>query len=208
MAEIIHFLKSFKLIEVLSLTIAFIAIVISLISYVNDNKKNLRELRLSKLEELIELNIYFLTYYESLFDISEIRNKVIFSGEISLQSIFLEDIEGDKAAKSLIEIIGINNFVNKLSRFNVLANSYLPNGELKLKCLSLVELNANLFKYAIFKDYKVRQTHPKFPLKKVYFNYIEEVEKDLITEMKLGYKSFKDSEREKYYPTFKKEMNI
>ena len=208
MTEITNLLKSFTLTEGLTLTIAFIAIIISLLSYVNDNKKNRRELRISKLEELVELNIYFLNYYQALLDIAEIRDKVKFPNEINIQSLLYKDIEGDNAAATLIENIGMNNFEDKLSKFNVLANSYLPKGELKLKCLSLVELNANLFNYTIFKDYNVRNTHPKFPSKKVYFDYIEEVEKNLIAEMKLGYESVKDSEREKYYPKFKKEMNI
>ena len=77
-----------------------------------------------------------------------------------------------------------------------------------LKCLSIVELNANLYNYAIYKTLQVRESYTKFPLKNDYFDYIEEIEKQIIAEMNLGYESAKDKDREQYYPTFRKDLKI
>ncbi|RTY85828.1 hypothetical protein [Flavobacterium sp. GT3R68] len=201
------FFASFTFIEGITITIALIAILISLISLFNDNKKNRRELRISKLEEMLEINLYFLTYYQYLIDIVEKREKIFENGKKGID-ILVDEVTADQDATEFLEIVGKTNFDRNLMRFNVLANSYLPNGELKLKCLSLVELIANLYNYSVYKVYEVRKTHPKFPLRKVYFDYIEEVEKELISEMKLGYESSKDIKRIEYYQTFKKELNI
>lgn len=204
----IEFFKQFTVTEGITITISIIAILFTALSYVNDNKKNRRELRIAKLEELLELNIFFLNNYDFLLEIASYRDKIKFPGQITLESVLNNENFGDKESDLFLEIVGANNFDKNLVRFNVLANAYLPNSELKLKCLSLVELNANLYNYAVYKTLQVRETYPKFPIKKDYFDYIEDIEKEITTEMNLGYESYKDKDREKYNPIFRKDLGI
>lgn len=202
------FFASFTLNEGITLTISLIAIGISLLTFFNDNKKNRRELRISKLEEILEMNIYFLNHYSFLLEIVEFRDNVKFNQESNSMSVIDSDIRGDLLSKEFLDIVGLNNFDKNLTRLNVLANSYLPKDELKYKCISIVDLIANLYNYTVYKIYEVRTNYPKFPTKEDYFDYIEELEKDLIAEMKLGYESAKDMDRINYLPNFKKDLKI
>ncbi len=103
----------------------------------------------------------------------------------------------------------IELFREKSPRLVMLANSYLPNTELKNRVISVGGLVTSLIECPIFDNYEqTKQIFPKYPAPLDFLRYIEDLENLLVKEMKLGYKGVNHDELITYKTKFQKDLNI
>lgn len=191
---------------ILSITATIISIVSIFITLKNDK----RQIRINKLEELLEINLYLLYHYDILNEIFElqtiIRNPHLLKKDSNISSMVEEE---NKLISSFIENTGKDTLTNKIIRLEVLSRSYLPNNNLKFRVISLGEMYSNLLLATIFKDYEgTKNNYSSYPKLIDLFNYVEKIENDIISEMKLGYKTITSEKVELYRLKLKKDLKI
>ena len=191
---------SIDIIKIFQYLIPVIALFISIASLYIATKNAKRQIRVSKLEELIE-NISFLSgYYPGLFwllnDLKEKKRN-------------FKDIEEE--TRKFFDNVGKDNLQTKVFRARVLANSYLPNGELKARIMSMSVFLNTVYQTLQQNDYfYFNNAFPEgIPKIKDVMNVVETIEKGLIKEMNLGYRDINTTFLNKFYrTTFKKELKL
>lgn len=195
--------------NVLQIILPITALLISVFSLIISSKNNKRQIRVNKLEELLEINLFLLYHYEVLLEIYKIQCEIRKpNNKNGIEIMNLQKIE-DELIHGFFEIVGRNTFTNKLIRLEVLSRSYLPSTDAKLKILYLADLYLNLSSTTLFKDYeKTKVKYESYPDLDKIFEYVEDVENEIILQMKLGYKILSKKEFENYKNRFKKDLNI
>lgn len=202
--------KNIDLLEIAKIIVPSAAIIISIISLVKSNRNTKRQVRIGKLEEIIEYLQVFIVNYDFLYRIHQSqllfknapKNASVESLEHSL-NIYKEYV---KIFKSEVDM---DKLQDKNIRLRVLSNSYLPDKELKRKILSTVALMTNLVNCTIFENFEqAKRTFTKYPSPIDFVNYVDNIEKEILTEMNLGYKGTNIDQLEKYKRKFMSDLKI
>jgi len=207
-----HFTNNFTLVQGLTISFSIAAIIISFIGFRFSKRNARRQLRIGKLEEIIESVLMILDNYSALKFIFDLEQKI---RNPKIERTGLETMSWQSDKENYVlgfrKTTDVNKFREKLTRLSVLANSYLPNKRngVKYMILSVVDLTANLCQATIVDDFDCAiENYPKFPEPDFFFNYVEEIEKLVIEEMGLGYKSLEMKKVIEYKEKFKKALLI
>src|SRR5690606_19884490 len=95
-----------------------------------------------------------------------------------------------KQVEALNKITIEINLHEKLIRLSVLINAYLPNKHLRNKIRSLVSLYTSIAEATVNRNYNnTKGIFSNYPRPWILLPFVEQVQFDLIKEMKLGYTS-------------------
>jgi hypothetical protein len=190
-------IDSIKLFQFIIPSIALVASIISIYIATRNAK---RQIRVSKLEEMIETISFLSSYYPSIFwllnDLKENKRNV-------------KDIEEE--VTKFFESVGKETLQTKIFRVRVLANSYLPNGELKAKIISLTIFMSTIYLTVLRSDYfYFKNSYPEgIPEVNSIMDIVASIDEELIREMNLGYKNIDVKTLDKYYKgQFRKELGL
>lgn len=182
------FTQNFTLIEGFTITISTIAIIISIISFYNTAARDRRQIRINKIEEMVEIVILIIGNYASFDDLFFLQQKIKYTEETSEKNVLLK-----KEKKHIAAVTLISNQIKlreKLTRLNVLANSYLPNSELKNRVRFLVSLISSIYETTVNQNYELTKSIFKtYPRAWTLLPFVEKLQLELSAEMKLGYES-------------------
>lgn len=197
-------------IEISKLVVPAFAIMISIISLIKTNRNTRRQVRIGKLEEIIECLQFFIIHYRQLMRIHKQQCAFKFAEPHYTK----DEVNGMFEEYKLLvnefkEEVNMDKFQEKTARLRVLANSYLPDSELKLKIVSLVTLITNLINCTIYQNFaSSREIYPIYPKGLDFMQYIQNVENEILKEMNLGYKGITLEKVEAYKDKFKKDLKI
>lgn len=199
-----------ELVEIAKVILPAGAIIISVISLVKTNRNTKRQIRVAKIENIIECLRMFMSNYSLLHLIYQ-RQHLYKNSPPNSEKYQIEDLKADYL--KAVEVFNKNSDVEILRengpRLAMLANSYLPEKELKMKIMSLVGLMTSLIECTIFENYEeTRKLFPKYPGILDFFKYIEQIEIELIQEMNLGYKGVKFEDLMAYKNKFLNDLKI
>ena len=202
--EIIEsFTKNFTLIEGTTITISLLAILISILTYYNNASRDRRQLRANKIEEMIETVILIIDcygYFDDLFCLQQ-------SMRLGSDADGLNERE-KKTIDVLRQISDEIKLRDKIIRLNVLANTYLPNNDLKNRVRSLVSIISTIHEPTVNKNYEQTKTiYKTYPRAWTLLPFVQKLQVDLTKEMKLGYESDMFSHNS-YHETFFKELKL
>lgn len=195
---IISIINQIDWIEIFKIGVPVVAAISSIISIIIVKRNLKKQLRISKLEELIELVKFLSQNYYVIFYLYKAADRYfVTNGDEDASEAYSQHISRVR------EYLNYDKVIAKLTRVDVLANSYLPNAKLKYEILCLYDLIWNISddayglsftrQYENFKDgYPEIQT-----VNKVCAN----IEKDLIEEMGLGYKGINGDNFKSYRDT-------
>ncbi|KQS93003.1 hypothetical protein [Chryseobacterium sp. Leaf394] len=196
------------IIEIVKLILPIIAILISIAAVFVSHKNIKKQIRVSKLEEMLEilnmLRVYYRTAYLYSNDLR--NNEKYLDGKLinSDWSIINNHID------EFLSNIKKETIESKTARLYVLANSYLPKNDLKLKVISINQLYSDLF-YTLFYKRLSRlkdKYNGDFPKPDKIYNILNKIEKDIVKEMKVGFDTVTFKEYEDYFlKIFIKECN-
>ena len=189
--------------DYLTYTISIIAIVISIIAYIQNRKNSKRQLRIGRIEEILEITHILSMNFHYFYD------------TFSLKEFVLTDLKEEEDEKkylkqttALIKISKEIELQNKLSRLYVLHNSYLPKKELKDKIGVFIAVYTSIAASTITQPIrKADLPFSKFPKPWEFLEFTQEIQNDLIKEMKLGYKE-NISQINSYDNKFKERFNL
>lgn len=195
--------------ELAKIILPTVAIVISVISLIKSNRNTKRQIRVSKIEEIIECIRMFMSDYYLLYTIYQRQS-------LYKNSVYLDNSKVEQLRQSYLEAVEVFNkntnmemLREKPPRLVMLANSYLPDRELKKKVLSIAGMLTSLIQCTIYGDYEdTSKIFPKYPLPLVFLKYIEDLEISLVKEMSLGYKGVKFEDLMLYQNKFLKDLKI
>lgn len=193
------------IIEIIKLILPIIAILISIAAVFISHKNVKKQIRVSKLEEILEILNMLRGYYKTAYLYSNDlkKNEKYLDGKLTTHNWSIINHHIDDFLSNVKE----ETIQAKTARLYVLANSYLPKNDLKLKVISVNELYSDLF-YTLFykKLSRLKEKYDgDFPKPGKIFDILNEVEKEIVKEMKLGfdtitYKEYEDD----FQNTFKK----
>ena len=196
--------------KLIPIVLPIAAVIISVLSLILTLRNNRRQIRIAKLEELLEINLFLLYHYEVLLDIFNIQTEIRQPTQkrTGMEAMALQE-EENQQIKAFFEMVGQNTYILKLMRLEVLTRSYLPNTKVKFQILSLADMYSHLSLASLYKQYDDTKTaFEKYPEVDVLFEYSEKIEIGIIKEMKLGYRSMKANEIEKYRGKLKSDLEI
>jgi len=183
--------------------LSILAMIISTLALVQNSRSSKRGLRIEKIEEMLEITHTLNANYQYFEDTH------VFKMDLWLDPEKKE--EQDKYLKQSQVLKDIADDINVrkiLSRLYILNSSYLPKSTLKSKVGELVAIYTCLCESTVVNPTKiVALPYNEFPKKWEIFEFIEEIQSDLIKEMKLGY-SKSASESYKYTKEFKQRYNL
>ena len=167
------------IIEYSKIILPIIAIGISIFSIVLSKKNFKRQIRIAKLEELLENFFYVCTHYwhfrillENLKDILNEDGSISKERVKSMTNSYKKDVEILRE-KEIFEKVAI-----KSNRVGILANSYLPNGTLKLKIISTCKLINEMIDSLDSENLiPINSFSEKLPSRSAFARIIEEIEK-------------------------------
>lgn len=174
--------------KIITILISVAAIVLSIISIEKNNRNNKRTIRVNRLEEINEILYFYNTYYDHLFwlntDLKKIQNDK-------------QKNDIDKVHEKIDDFLKITGekFSSNRARLNTIADSYLPNKSktnLKLRILNLNEYFGRLFLMLINKRHYLNDE--KIASSGNVKKLIRQINIDIISEMKLGYKGLSNEE--------------
>jgi hypothetical protein len=159
---------------------------------------------------MIEGLHFFVNNYKPLLNIyqKQIKYKLADKNEDKLQ---FENLENDykKSVQRFLQNISMEKFQEKTARMSVLSNCYLPDNEVKFKSLSVVTLITNLVNCTILGTFESSvNLFPKYPKPLDFILYIDELEADILKEMKLGYKGTRIKTLHEYNVKFMADLKI
>ncbi|MFY0482103.1 hypothetical protein ACI6PS_05810 [Flavobacterium sp. PLA-1-15] len=202
-----EFFQTFTLNEGLTITIAILALAISVISYFNTSNRDKRQLRIGRIEEIIEIIHVLIGNYRYFDDTFFLQEKIRKGIEIESKKIELINLE--KRQVDLLQ--NISNEINlqeKLIRMTVIVNAYLPENKLRNKLRTLVTLYTSLAEATLNRKYDdTKVIFSVYPRPWIILPFIEEIQTELIKEMKLGYDNNIYGENP-FDEEFKKKMNL
>lgn len=176
-----------NIIEIVKLILPIIAILISIAAVFVSHKNIKKQIRVSKLEEMLEilnmLRIYYRTAYLYSNDLR--NNEKYLDGKLINSDWSTINNHIDEFLSNIKE----ETIESKTARLYVLANSYLPKNDLKLKVISINQLYSDLF-YTLFYKRLSRlkdKYNGDFPKPDKIYNILYKIEKDIVKEMKLGF---------------------
>ncbi len=188
----------------LTLVIAGLAVVISLYTIYITNKNLKKEIRINKIEELLEILITLKLDYHSIFMVYQLM--VTYRKSEGSMILKVSD-EHKKKLEKLEEKLSYEQLTKAITRFQILSNSYLPNGDLKNDIYCIYDLFWKIVEDAYNRNGVPTSTaYPEgCPNPNVVNVICEDIERKLIEEMGLGYKGAKwDVLREHRNKKFKK----
>jgi len=186
------------------------AVIISVVSLVKSNRNTKRQIRIVKIEEIIECLRMFMSDYYLLHLIYQ-RQSLYENAPANSEKFQLDHLKDDylEAVKVFNKNTNIEVFREKSPRLVMLANSYLPDKELKKKVLSVAGMVTALIQCTIFDNYTdTSKIFPKYPSPLNFLKYIEALECQLVKEMKMGYTSIKFEDLMIYQSKFLKDLKI
>ena len=187
-----------------------IAIVISVISLLKTNENTKREITIGKLEEMIEGFHFFVNNYKPLLNIYQKQIKYKLADK-NADKLEFENLENDykQSVYRFRQNISMEKFQEKTARMSVLSNCYLPDNEVKFKSLSVVTLITNLVNCTILGTFESSvNLFPKYPKPLDFMLYIDELEADILKEMKLGFKGTRIKTLYEYNVKFMEDLKI
>lgn len=196
MTQIVEYLKN--ILPIIAIGISFYSLVVS--------KKNFkRQIRIAKLEEMLECFYYLCTFYSHfrilIEDLKEINND-----KLSKEILQEKNNHYKKRVDYLNEKEVFEKIIIKSNRIGLLSNSYLPNGNLKLKINSTSRFISTMAESIRSNDLCALDSFStQLPSRTKFASLIEKIEKDIIETMNLGYKSQKWEDLNNYY---KKQFKI
>lgn len=197
------------IIEIIKVILPVIAILISIAAVFVSHKNVKKQIRVSKLEEMLEILNMLRGYYKTAYLYSNDlkNNEGYLDGKLTSRDWLLINHHIDEFLSNVKE----ETIQTKTARLYVLANSYLPKNELKLKVISVNQLYSDLF-YTLFykKLSRLKEKYDgDFPKPGKVLHILNEVEKEIVKEMKLGFDTITFEEYEVYFKsTFKKNLKV
>lgn len=199
-----------EIIEFAKILLPAAAIIISVISLVKSNRNTKRQIRIGKIEEMIECLRMFIGDYYLLHLIYQ-RQYLYKNTPKNANENQIKHLKDDylKAVEVFNKNANIEVFREKTPRLVMLANSYLPNAELKKRVISIGGLITSLIECTIFDNYEdTKQIFPKYPAPLDFLKYIEDLETLLVKEMKLGHNALSHDDLMTYQTKFRQDLNI
>lgn len=193
------------IIEIIKLILPIIAILISIAAVFISHKNVKKQIRVSKLEEILEILNMLRGYYKTAYLYSNDlkNNEKYLDGKLITREWSIVNHHIDDFLSNVKE----ETIQTKTARLYVLANSYLPKKDLKFKVISVNQLYSDLF-YTLFyrKLFRLKEKYDgDFPKPAKVFDILNEIEKEIVKEMKLGFDTITLREYEIYFQnTFKK----
>lgn len=195
-------------IETIKLILPVIAILISIAAVFVSHKNVKKQIRVSKIEEMLEILNLLRNYYQTAYlytnDIK--NNEKYLDGKLKSRDWNIINSYIDDFLSGVKE----ETIQTKTARLYVLANSYLPKNDLKLKVISVNQLYSDLFYTLFYKSLsRMKEKYDgDFPKPDKALDILNEVEKELIKEMNLGFQTVTFKEYEAYFQNkFKKRYN-
>lgn len=197
------------IIEVIKLILPIIAILISIAAVFVSHKNVKKQIRVNKLEEMLEILNMLRGYYKTAYLYSNDlkNNEEYLDGKLTGRDWLIINQNIDDFLSNVKE----ETIQIKTARLYVLANSYLPKKDLKLKVISVNQLYSDLF-YTLFykKLSRLKEKYDgDFPKPNKVLDILNEVEKEIVKEMNLGFDTITFKEYEVYFQsTFKKNLRV
>lgn len=197
-----------NIIEIIKLILPIIAILISIAAVFVSHKNVKKQIRVSRLEEMLEiLNLLRIYYNAAYFYANDLKNNEKYlDGKLTSR---IWDIINHNIDDFLLNVKE-ETIQTKTARLYVLANSYLPKKDLKLKVISVNQLYSDLFYTLFYKSIsRMKEKYDgAFPKPDKVLDILDEVEKEIVKEMKLGFETVTFKEYEAYFQNkFKKRYN-
>lgn len=179
------------------------AILFAGLSYFQTSKLDKRNLRISKLEEMLEILHVLCGNYKYFIDTLNFKQKTL-----QAENGICNNEEYQLQVRNLTKISQEIDLEKKLPRLYVLCNSYLPKKQLKEKIEILIVVFTCLVENTVVQSRnEVNLVFNNFPKCQDFMDFTEEIQNELIKEMKLGYKN-NISSRNTYEKQFKERYNL
>jgi hypothetical protein len=206
MSSITSFVQNFTLTEGLTISISLVAIIISIISFFKTASSDRRQIRINKIEEMVEIVILIMGDYH-IFDDLFLLQQVISITEDSIEKAVLQEKE-KRYIETLKNISDEIKLREKLIRLNVLANSYIPNGELKNRIRFFVSIISTIYEATVNQNYsQTKSIFRTYPRAWDLLKFVEKLQLQLGVEMQLGYESNFFNENQ-FHEKFMEELRI
>lgn len=198
--------------QIITWCISIGALTLSITTIIITRRNLKKQLRLIKLEEILEILHYLSGYYHSQLNMfNRLETKLLLLKEKKESPIFT--IEYKKYRDGFLEGIDREKITNKISRLKILSNAYLSNttrNNLKIRIHTLSDIYYKMYLFIYSEGtYVEKQDDAIIPNAEEMRHFIDNIENDVIMEMKLGYKAINEKKQEKYYQTqFKKDIKI
>lgn len=189
--------------HIITITLSLIAIIVSIISYFQNSTNQKRELRLEKLEQIIEI-LHALNLNYQYFEDTYLMKIDFLNNNLSAEKKTLYN----KQINELIKISKEIDLRKKLARLYVLNNSYLPKNNLQDKISVYISVYTSIGEHTLIKPFnKIEVPFNKFPKPWDILDFTEQILKELIKEMNLGYKN-NINYNHSYEKEFKQKYNL
>ena len=198
-----------NIIEVIKLILPIIAILISIAAVFVSHKNVKKQIRVSKIEEIIENLNMLRGYYKTAYLYSnDLKNyEKYLDGKLTTRDWLIVNRHIDEFLSNVKE----ETIQAKTARLYVLANSYLPKNNLKLKVISVNQLYSDLFYTLFYKKLSLlkEKYNGDFPEPDKILDILNQLEKEIVKEMNLGFDTITFKEYEAYFQsTFKKNLRV
>lgn len=199
-----------EILELLKIILPAGAIIISIISLTISNRNTRRQIRIGRIEEIIEYLRMYIPNYHILYIAyqHQVRYKNVLENSESGQ---IEHHKNNylEAVRVFKENNNVEALREKSSRLIMIANSYLPDKEIKKRVISIAGLINTLLQSTLYDHYDyTKKVYAEYPEPLVFFNYMIDLQNELIKEMKLGYKGLKFEDTLAYDKKFLKDLKI
>jgi len=198
-------IDSYKIIPVVASSIA-IFISIAAIFFTRQNLK--KQLRLGKLEEILEILNFLESYYRGLFFLFKYTEEKV---ELLAHGKELPEylLELSNSKDRFTKVFDYETLIRRVSRLNVLSKAYLPNTKnLKSKSLTIGDICFAMYSYVNQDgEFRTKSAYTIIPKPTEMKLLVAELEDQIISEMKLGYKYSGGRDYYKYYKNhFQKDL--
>lgn len=188
--------------KTISFTFSTIAIILSILSIIITRKNVKKQLRLNKLEEILEILYFIKGYYSTLFILFIDTESY---AQSKLNNTKLPDYPKDLSERKerFIENVSRETIINKISRLNILSNTYLPNKKnLKLRIHSISNTYYYMCLYIFTNgETPINEEYSLIPKRGQIEKFLNKIESDILIEMNLGYRSIDKREQKEYLKT-------
>lgn len=184
----------------INIVFSSLALVISSLTIVMTRRDLKKQLRLGKLEEILEILQFLNGYYNglvSLFIDTKERNKILVNGNVLPE--YLQELP--KYRQGFIENVDKETIINKISRLKILSNAYLPNtNNIKNKIDTISDIYYAMYMFVHTNGERPREEKDAIiPKRGEMERFLESLQRDIIREMKLGYKKIDHSKKNEYF---------
>lgn len=196
--------------ELAKILLPVVAIIISIISLTKSNQNTKRQIRIGRIEEIIECLRMYIPDYHVLY-IAYQHQHIYKNAPKNLEVNQIDILKNNylDAIKIFKENNNIEVLREKTSRLIMLADSYLPNKELKKRVISITGLMSTLLQCTIYDNYEqTKKMFIKYPTPMDFFEYAVDLQNQLIKEMKLGHNSLEFKDLMAYENKFLKDLKI